>query len=78
MRQERLLSVGTDGGGYINLCTNKDDLSLCLYFSRPLALAEVLGHCRSHIYLDLGWNNIGDEGRGGWLKGWGNVGCLLI
>jgi len=28
MRQERLLSVGTDGGGYINLlCTNKDDLS---------------------------------------------------
>ena len=28
MRQERLLSVGTDGGGYINLCTNKDDLSL--------------------------------------------------
>jgi len=24
----RLLSVGTNGGGYINLCTNKDDLSL--------------------------------------------------
>ena len=28
MRQERLLSVGTDGGGYISLCTNKDDISL--------------------------------------------------
>ena len=28
MRQERLLSVGTDGGGYINLlCTNKDGFS---------------------------------------------------
>jgi hypothetical protein len=30
MRQERLLLVGTNGGGYINLCTNKDDLSLDL------------------------------------------------
>ena len=29
MRQERLLSVSTDGGGYITfLCTNKDDFSL--------------------------------------------------
>ena len=28
MRQEHLLSVGADGGGYINLlCTNKDDIS---------------------------------------------------
>ena len=26
--QQRLLSVGADGGGYTNLCTNKDDLSL--------------------------------------------------
>ena len=31
MRQEHLLSVGADGGGYINLrCTNKDDLSLSI------------------------------------------------
>ena len=39
MRQERLLSVGTDGGGYINLlCTNKDDLSL----SRQVEKCKVL------------------------------------
>jgi hypothetical protein len=35
-QQERLLSVGTDGGGYINLCTNKDDLSLSSFGSLPL------------------------------------------
>jgi hypothetical protein len=40
MRQERVLSVGTDGGGYIILlCTNKDDLSLPAPSSRLTTLA---------------------------------------
>ena len=44
MRQERLLSVGTDGGGYINLCINKDDLSLCrmIVAVTPTMLARTL------------------------------------
>ena len=41
MRQKRLLSVGTDRGGYTNQCTNKDDLSLPCFPQRPTKFREV-------------------------------------
>lgn len=72
MRQERLLSVGTDGGGYINLlCTNKDDLSLLslsclvLHGSEGSARARTLGvHLCSTYGCSVGL----------WLVGW----CVVL
>ena len=52
MRQERLLSVGADGGGYINLlCTNKDDLSApggitCKQGRSPNSLPTISGEVK--------------------------------
>ena len=53
MRQARLLSVGTDGGGYINLlCTNKDGFSLDDSFTDTRKLC--LDALRRYLSLDAG------------------------